>query len=1079
MAIVKNPKTRKYEIVKSPPSFYESKKPTSSPTPSSSTSGGQSRINPITNKPEYVLPSGAVVPVTPETTQAIQSGKSDIEVIGSVGKKSSSGGSYNPTTMTYTSPTGQMQSMSQAEANKVMTQSEQAKIPTIKDTITSKIPIISAITMPFKNVSTGIVETQKDISEATKYSLTEKQRIEQTIGTIDRNFGGWIPGGIKPSEVKRIAEVKNYKETIDILKDKNIYELEDIATSYDWKKDYLEIGGTKINRTAFENLWVEKSSERLQERLESDTKNQLEREFNSNLNNIQNDFNSEINKIDEKYYAGSITLEERNKIAEDLQKQYNKKLEEKNTETADKITKEWWEQDGKRMANFYSLQGQKLSDFIGKKQLVTLKNVSTTIAGGIAFGAVGAGAVGLGLISSGTATAIGLGLGGAGLGYAGTGVYTNLSKLKEQQGYLTKADIVSAVAPTAIFTIAGIGGGIAGGVAVGGAIRGYNARQIEQFKIKNKVEINEIVNKLRTDRAFQERYITADAIKKGYVEVNVAGKDVQFKINARTLNRINKYAEQEKLLKEGQPTSIIKTGEIGIAEKTNILLDFKNTFAKAGKYSDLSVGEVDSGLFSARTSQLIKGQKWYSVSGKVEVGNKIQNVQYIFQWSKGGGIKNPYVVTGQMETATSGILFRSRVFPRKTISGKAYLQGETPLIVESLPVSKKIDIFKLKIEQATKSTPRVKITETKTALWDVKNPKIIGSKSDIKGVNWQTSKSEMPLTEFLGTQKAIAYKEAFLSRLGTSKTAEIFTNENILFAGDNLKGGVISKKSLRISAGESVGFKEPIVFDIKTPKTPFPKTEPSLLSETSAIKETGGASRGGSQSLYGQKSASLLSADIDSSILSSTVPQVKTTLTPPKITSVIKPSMVSTSKSTFILPVITPDIRGEKKNLFDTNTIISKTTQEIKPNTMLGFSSIISPISRTATKTTTTPIFDIKTPQAPKQELIAPTTLQPPVKIKPITTDFTMPPILPPLPNLGEVQVGGGQRRMPGRTFIAGKTKYTASLGSILLRSKKQKVTKEELKQLETKKYSGLGLRPQIELVEEKSKKKKSILNIF
>ena len=44
------------------------------------TSGGYSRVNPITKKGEYVLQSGSIVPVTPETTKAIMSGATERQI---------------------------------------------------------------------------------------------------------------------------------------------------------------------------------------------------------------------------------------------------------------------------------------------------------------------------------------------------------------------------------------------------------------------------------------------------------------------------------------------------------------------------------------------------------------------------------------------------------------------------------------------------------------------------------------------------------------------------------------------------------------------------------------------------------------------------------------------------------------------------------------------------------------------------------------------------------------------------------------------------------------------------------------
>ena len=104
-----------------------------------------------------------------------------------------------------------------------------------------------------------------------------------------------------------------------------------------------------------------------------------------------------------------------------------------------------------------------------------------------------------------------------------------------------------------------------------------------------------------------------------------------------------------------------------------------------------------------------------------------------------------------------------------------------------------------------------------------------------------------------------------------------------------------------------------------------------------------------------------------------------------------------------------------------------------------------------------------------------------PMPIKPIyqSQPFIPKPYVEPffgLPNLGEIQTGGGERVRGRQEGLFGKTSYSASLGSVLLRAPKKKVTAEEYAQLSRKKYLGLGLRPQVEVV---SKKKKSALGLF
>jgi len=77
------------------------------------------------------------------------------------------------------------------------------------------------------------------------------------------------------------------------------------------------------------------------------------------------------------------------------------------------------------------------------------------------------------------------------------------------------------------------------------------------------------------------------------------------------------------------------------------------------------------------------------------------------------------------------------------------------------------------------------------------------------------------------------------------------------------------------------------------------------------------------------------------------------------------------------------------------------------------------------------------------------------------------------LGGLGKVEVGGGQRGGATGRLFGGKLAYTPSLGSILIKEKAVKVTKEQAERLTRKSYTGLELRPQLEIVDNKKKKKR------
>jgi hypothetical protein len=85
--------------------------------------------------------------------------------------------------------------------------------------------------------------------------------------------------------------------------------------------------------------------------------------------------------------------------------------------------------------------------------------------------------------------------------------------------------------------------------------------------------------------------------------------------------------------------------------------------------------------------------------------------------------------------------------------------------------------------------------------------------------------------------------------------------------------------------------------------------------------------------------------------------------------------------------------------------------------------------------------------------------------------------ILPPFGwGLGGIETGGGQKGIKKKKKPTGRVAYNPSLGSILLKQKKLKVTKRQAIALGRETFSGFEMRPEIEI---SNKKKKSIFNIF
>lgn len=96
---------------------------------------------------------------------------------------------------------------------------------------------------------------------------------------------------------------------------------------------------------------------------------------------------------------------------------------------------------------------------------------------------------------------------------------------------------------------------------------------------------------------------------------------------------------------------------------------------------------------------------------------------------------------------------------------------------------------------------------------------------------------------------------------------------------------------------------------------------------------------------------------------------------------------------------------------------------------------------------------------------------------KPSLTNKPFSPFEPSVPFFGippfkgRIEVGGGGFSTPQRGGIFGRTKYNPSLGSVLL-GYKQKTTSKNIQRLGKQTFTGIGLRPILELEETKKKKK-------
>ncbi len=158
------------------------------------------------------------------------------------------------------------------------------------------------------------------------------------------------------------------------------------------------------------------------------------------------------------------------------------------------------------------------------------------------------------------------------------------------------------------------------------------------------------------------------------------------------------------------------------------------------------------------------------------------------------------------------------------------------------------------------------------------------------------------------------------------------------------------------------------------------------------------------------------------------------------------------------------DVERKQGFIYDSNLDIKPFEISAVKSTIITKPFSLSAVTpSTKSKTSLMEIQSVKVQEMPIQQFksIQLTPFQP---FKPMTPTRITPPVIP-TGFFGSIQVGGGQRRMPQRTALFKQPAYNPSLASVLLRGKKIKITKEEYKKLGKKKYSGLESRPLFEIV--------------
>lgn len=727
----------------------------------------------------------------------------------------------------------------------------------------------------------------------------------------------------------------------------------------------------------------------------------------------------EISKIKER----EINLEAEKIIKDYESGKINRELAEAKINSLDS---KWNESRGKYLEKKYLKNISNVASFQGLKSAVSIPKLAVTSAVGFATAGVTAGAIGAGLLSGTAVRTAGLGLFAGGVALEGGMVGKGLYDQYQSQGFLTRVNVQSAVIPPVTHLVVGIGSAYAGSKIAGEVLVSRATPKIREFKTD-----------LATNKATQRQYLTPENIKKGYFIKEINGVKIRIEITPKLLNEIEVY---NKIKTQGTD---IKTSyeSVGTSTKRDLaqqLQDYIET--DKIKISEKSVGKLRTEEVTKLTGDVVNTKDWYIL--RSSDNNRI--TEFLVRYTKTGGIKEVKVISGNINPETNTGLFEVGRVTRNPIRAKIPVQDNNPLELFSAGVkSERI------IQVKGQTTKVVDILEGKGTLFEgqTATAQIKGNVNKIKGFD-----SGEPLFDFINKNRIIAIKDARIINTGRFRRLEVPTNEG---------------NKLFLESGTSKSYQPPVLFDkIKPikPSKPFPesslkntildKSSPSVLIDNKAVS---------SNSLLESQKQNILSGITGSAIKLSNVrtPKINVKTSTPQIFSSVQ-------------------MRNFENNKMEVVQLPERITQTITMHSLIP-TQRQEPALIPTTKTGSGSGLGFTNIQIPKPDIKQiPQQRFEPVLIPRFDTPFKRPniPIQPRvpepffgLPSLGSPKTGGGEKGRPQSTGLFGQTRYNPSLGSVLLRTQKKKVSKEEYETLSKGKYSGLGLRPQLEIINEKTKK--------
>jgi hypothetical protein len=587
---------------------------------------------------------------------------------------------------------------------------------------------------------------------------------------------------------------------------------------------------------------------------------------------------------------------------------------------------------------------------------------------------------------------------------------------------------------------AGFAGAYSGSKIVGVALTGIKKASVNQGT-------KDFIDKLKTDRATQDRVFTDANLKKGFIIEKIQGVKVKIPITQAMSRAV--YGKREGLF---QDTQSLGTGINQQAVLEQAFLEntaFRNALQNAGINLDrgFSFAEIQTRTATGITRQRI-GRLDRVFQATYREGNIVKG--FTFKLTSSGKITSIKLLKGTINPKTGTITTQATKLiktPVKIQKGVLEVTGKVvgpPKLTIAKIIQKDVNV--VGGGKGRKITSEVAIAQAKGA-------KIAKADSIFKTPTAQEFFNSGQM-QIIDPSKVKIVQKGQSRRISVTKDVNLFGQQG----SQEMFGEVIRTTTARKALEILPKVKAPPTSRVKptdslftlpqSPSTPSPTSggdKPQSLLFTSEMAQSLEQSTG-LGFITGSKGSSLSQLKITGT---STIPKVK---------SVLGFNFLETSTTRKEQPIIVE--RGLTKELLKTD--------RLKDNFILG--SISSSSFNTGTRT-----------NIQQKSMLATQTLFQPLVTKTLVKPSLTSPLKPVKPldfgffggGLGEIQVGGGQKGKAPQGSLFGETEYTASLGNVLLGSKRVKVSREQAKALGQVTYSGLELRPQIQVIDDEPKKKR------